>query len=88
MQYEPTEQVKNSLWNMFHLTGYAYNKEGNIRDFLYSRRCFNFIQADLKDGLRSAAIPTDEIKDEIKNKFKEGVTVYHIFYNGTSEIID
>ena len=88
LQYEPSEQVKNSLWSMFHLTGYAYNKEGNIRDFLYSRRCFNFIQADLKDGLRSAAIPTDEIKDEIKNKFKEGVTVYHIFYNGTSEIID
>ena len=33
-------------------------------------------------------IPTEEIKDEIKQKFKEGVTAYHIFFNGTSNIID
>lgn len=88
MQYEPTEQVKNALWSMFHLTGYAYNKEGQLKDFLYSRRCFNYVQADLKDGLRVSMIPTEEIKDEIKQKFKEGVTAYHIFFNGTSNIID
>lgn len=87
-KYEPTETVKNALWDMFHLTGYAYNRDGNIKDFFYSRRCFNFVQADLVDGNDINLLPTDEIKQEIKDKFNEGVTIYHKFYNGTSEIID
>lgn len=87
-KYEPSDSVKDALWNMFHLTGYAYNRNGNIKDFFYSRRCFNFVQAELEDGEAITVIPTEDLRDDIKEKFKEGVTVYHKFYNGTTEMID
>ena len=71
--YECSERMKKVLGDLFYYCGYKLEQQGipNIS----SRYWFNFVQAEL--------ILTDtnnipvEIEDDIKEKFKNGVTFFH-----------
>ncbi len=76
MKYQISDEMENLLYKLFFYTGYKCNIIGNIEDYINSRYYFNFIQADLHLINVSKLIPNDLI-EEFKNKFKEGVSFFH-----------
>lgn len=75
---EPSKQVKESIYNLFRLTGYACDYYG-IPSFT-SRKFYNFIQCepDFEDSEWGYG---NELLDDIKARFRIGVTVYHKYNN-------
>lgn len=54
--------------------GYTYNKLGNIYDFIKTRKYFNYLQGIVYD---IDAHISEQVKDQIKNIFINGVRVWH-----------
>lgn len=71
--YEVSDEIKESLWNLFFHFGYRSNKRGVPTET--GRIWFNFIQADVvfKDTINLS----DDIIEDIKNRYKNGITVFH-----------
>lgn len=76
MKYQISDEMENLLFKLFFYTGYKCNIIGNIEDYIHSRYYFNFIQAELHLINVNKLIPNDLI-EEFKNKFKEGVSFFH-----------
>lgn len=75
---EPSDAVKKSIYNLFRLTGYACDYYG-VPNFT-SRKFYNFIQCDpVFDD--KAWLYGNEILNDIKARFRIGVTVYHKYNN-------
>ena len=77
MKYEVSPTMKQALLDMFYYCGYATQeqKKPNVS----TRYWFNFLQCDLVMGtsFNTNTNISTEIIDEIKKKFKEGVTFFH-----------
>ena len=75
--YSISDILKNALWDLFHYYGYRTQeyKAPNVN----TRVNFNFVQGEvlLKDYSFN-----EDIANEIKNKWKEGITFFHP-HNGT-----
>lgn len=74
IEYKPTDQMKNALYNLFRLTGYACDEYG-IPNF-NSRYWYNFVQCEPQFVQNNNAVYNDFL-DDIKNRFKLGVTIFH-----------
>lgn len=70
--YEVSSYLKEALWNLFHYFGYKCQYYGvpNIK----SRCNFNFVQGDV---ILEDYIFDEDIANEIKKKWKEGITFFH-----------
>lgn len=79
--YEPSEIMKKALWDLFYYCGYATHEQ-KIPD-ITSRSNFNFVQGEviIEDYNFS-----DEFADEIKLRWKEGITFFHVMPNNFYDI--
>ena len=75
--YEVSTDMQRVLSDLFHYCGYTINKQG-MPD-VYSRRSFNFLQATLV--IDETNNLTNEIVEDIKEKFENGVTFLHLNFN-------
>ena len=71
--YKISNQMEKALDDLFYYFGYADNVYG--KPYIDTRVWFNFLQCDLNCDTWDN-IPED-IREEIKNKFAEGVTFFH-----------
>lgn len=79
--YEPSAIMKNALWDLFYYCGYATHEQ-KIPDV--TTRCnFNFVQGEviIQDYNFS-----DDFADEIKLRWKEGITFFHVMPNNFYDI--
>lgn len=69
-----SDEVKNSIYTLFRLTGYACNDYGipNVNSRLY----YNFLQCDA-DIEESSWTAGKDFLDDIKSRLKTGVTIFH-----------
>ena len=91
--YEPSRAVKESIFNLFRFAGYKSDKqtgnplmEAGTYDLdhydgwcLHTRRCFDYLECSPKFAFKFTL--NDEILDNIKERFQQGVTIYHYIYN-------
>ena len=70
--YELSNVMKMAMWDLFHYCGYATHEQKvpNVKTRLY----FNFVQADI---VYDEFTFNEDIADDIKNKWKQGVTFFH-----------
>ena len=73
--YEVSDRIKETLWNLFFYTGYKTDELKSPQ--LHTRYYFNFIQADIEYKLNKTTIIPIYARDDIKNKFAEGITIIH-----------
>ena len=78
--YSISQDLKTQVYELFYKTGYASNRVG-IPD-LYSRYDFNFIQCEPDFTTKANPIWKDYIED-VKERFRLGVTYFHSFYDTT-----
>lgn len=69
-----SDRVKQSIYNLFRLTGYGCD-DYQIPNFA-SRLYYNFVQCD-PDIEESSWTGSKQFLDDIKARFKAGVTVFH-----------
>lgn len=81
--YEPSEKQKNRIALLFHYCGYKAEYLGIPN--LKSRLRFNYIQADIDISETAQAFLSNnfnnEIIDNYKGKWAEGITIMHHFRN-------
>ena len=81
--YEPSEKQKNRIALLFHYCGYKAEYLGIPN--LNSRLRFNFIQADIDISETAQAFLSSNFNNEIienyKGKWAEGITIMHHFRN-------
>ena len=70
--YELSDRMKQAMWDLFYYCGYATHEQKipNVTTRLY----FNFVQADI---VFDEFTFNEDIADDIRNKWKEGVTFFH-----------
>lgn len=69
-----SDEVKNSIYTLFRLTGYACNDYGV--PVTNTRLYYNFLQCDADIEESSWTAGTDFL-DDIKSRLKTGVTIFH-----------
>lgn len=67
---QPREAILDSLWNLFYFYGYADNKLYDQMPSLFTRRYFNFIQAEV--GVCQITDPI--IRNYLIEAYKDGIT--------------
>lgn len=72
VRYEVSQRMKNAMWDLFHYCGYATNEQKVPHTD--TRLYFNFIQADI---VYDDYTFNDDIADDIKNRWAQGVTFFH-----------
>ena len=81
--YEPSEKQKNRIALLFHYCGYKAEYLGIPK--LRSRLRFNYIQADIDISETAQAFLSNNFNNEIienyKVKWAEGITIMHHFRN-------
>ena len=70
--YELSDIMKQAMWDLFHYCGYATHEQ-KVPD-VTTRLYFNYVQADIVYEEFSF---DEDIADDIKNKWKQGVTFFH-----------
>lgn len=73
MKYQPTEETQKLFLKLFHLCGYARNKQETINT--NNRLWFNYVQCEPVFE-SNQEIPNDFL-DDIKGRYTMGVTIYH-----------
>ena len=71
--YAISDEMKQVLNDLFYYAGYVVNKQ--MIPNINSRYWFNFVQASLV--INDSSNLTNEIEDDIKEKFEQGVTFLH-----------
>lgn len=72
VRYEVSQRMKNAMWDLFHYCGYATNEQKVPHTD--TRLYFNFIQADV---VFDDYTFNDDIAEDIKNRWAQGVTFFH-----------
>lgn len=72
VRYEVSDRMKNAMWDLFHYCGYATNEQKVPHTD--TRLYFNFIQADI---IYDDYNFNDDIAEDIKNRWAQGVTFFH-----------
>lgn len=72
MTYEMSPQMKNAVYTLFRLGGYACDDYG-VPNF-NTRYWYNFVQADV---YFDAPYIYEDFLDDIRGRFKQGITVFH-----------
>lgn len=80
-KYECSDIMKELFYNLFFYTGYVSNRMG-VPD-INSRLYFNYVEADVI--LEDYANMSDEIRTELVNLFKNGLTYIHKVSEGTEQ---
>lgn len=83
VEYSTSEIMTDALWNLFHYFGYATHeyKVPSVTSRLY----FNYVCADI---VFKEYRFNDDIAEEIKSKWKQGVTFFHKVMDGTTATWD
>lgn len=76
LEYRPSDETRQMLFNLFYYYGYACNETGAPTH--HNRYYFDFLQCDAEfdDGSGNRLFSRSFI-DEVKRKFSEGVTYLH-----------
>ena len=77
IRYECSSRMQHILDDLFYYCGYVHNEQG--KPSIHTRRSFNFVQASLE--VDQTTNLTNEILDDIKEKFEQGVTFLHYSFN-------
>lgn len=75
--YECSPQMRRVLDDLFFYCGYVINEQ--MKPNVNTRRSFNFVQASLV--INHTNNLTNEVMDDIKEKFDQGVTFLHYSFN-------
>lgn len=75
--YKCSPQMDRVLDDLFFYCGYAVNEQ--MKPDINTRRSFNFVQASLV--INHTNNLTDEVMDDIKEKFDQGVTFLHYSFD-------
>ena len=88
--YELEEDEYSRVDARFRYFGYAVDKYGNPADFyMSSRHAYNYIKADPVFNQDATYIVTPEYLDEISEKIRAGITIWHLpFLVANSYIFD
>lgn len=81
VRYELTDVMKQALWDLFYYCGYATHEQKVPN--LYTRNNFNFCQADI---VFENYPFSEDIAEEVKQKWKEGITQFHLLPNDTYDV--
>lgn len=86
-EYTPTFQMKSVIANYFHETGYYSPETTNPNTYFNTRRSFNFVKFKpiITDN---NLVKLSMFADDLKDKCDLGITIYHVFNNGTEDLID
>lgn len=76
LEYRPSDETRQMLFNLFYYYGYACNETGTPTH--HNRYYFDFLQCDAEfdDGSGNRLFSRSFV-DEVKRKFSEGVTFLH-----------
>ena len=77
VRYECSTRMRRVLDDLFYYCGYVHNEQG--KPSIHTRRSFNFVQATLE--IDHSTNLTNEILEDIKEKFENGVTFLHYSFN-------
>ena len=95
--YKTPDYIEDMVDNYFYFYGYADNtllsQYGNFDDFrndeLMSRAWFNYIEMEIVwTPSINFTLPDEDILEEVKNKFREGVTFFHYHAMSSSTVDD
>jgi hypothetical protein len=74
-EYDALENDKKQLDDIMYLTGFAYDRLDNIRNYDNIRHYFNFVQANI-ESFNGLSI-SNQIRDDLKVRFANGVRFWN-----------
>lgn len=80
-EFSPREEELNYLDTYFHL--YGYNTLEYKKPNLETRYHFNYIQMELVNYEVNVSTITTEVLEDIKERFRKGITILHAHFNET-----
>ncbi len=100
INYEPSKEVKESIYNLFRFAGYKSDKKtgnpittaGTFEDThsygwcLHTRRCYDYLECTPIFNHDDFTL-NNEVLNNIKERFQQGLTIYHCIEN-TKDIIN
>lgn len=95
--YKTPDYIEDMVDNYFYFYGYADNtllsQYGNFNDFrndeLMSRAWFNYVEMEIVwNPSVNFTLPDEDILEEVKNKFAQGVTFFHYHAMSSSTVDD
>src|SRR5690554_593051 len=82
-EFSPRDEELNYLDTYFHL--YGYNTLEYKKPNLKTRYHFNYIQMELVNYEVNLSTITTEILEDIKERFRKGLTILHAHYDSTTD---
>ncbi len=79
IEYELLPNAKNRLSNYFKRYGYKYNRYTQLHNCIYARPHYNYVKTHVTN-IVSEKVPHKYL-EEIKNIFKNGITLWHMDNN-------
>ena len=76
-QFELDTLEKYYLDNYFHYFGYSYLTIGYPTNLYNSRKYWNYIQLEVIGSIKNNSMITEEIENDIIERFANGVTIFH-----------
>src|SRR5690554_1071342 len=76
-QFELEAIEKNYLDNYFHYFGYSYLTIGYPTQLYNSRKYWNYIELEVIGTLKNNSMITEEVENDIIERFESGVTIFH-----------
>ena len=78
--YGLSDEMSEALYNLFYYNGYATRRYFNDTLYTSERINFNFIQAEIE--IYGSNRINEEHLEAIRQKWKEGVTIFHYYHEG------
>ena len=73
--YESLEHEEQSFDDYIYLNGFSYGERGNIFDFIFTRRIFNYIECDIIES--TLPLISNDEKERLIQKLSSGVRFIH-----------
>lgn len=76
-EYDILPHEKEIVNEQMFRYGFNYNKNGDIKDFVNTRKYFNFVQATIGTIQTSGVSLSNEIRTKFRERFERGVRFWH-----------
>lgn len=76
-EYDILHHEKDIINEQMFRYGFNYNKNGDIKDFVNTRKYFNFVQATIGTIQTSGVSLSNEIRTKFRERFERGVRFWH-----------
>lgn len=80
-QFELDTLEKFYIDNYFHYFGYSYLTIGYPTNLYNNRKYWNYIQLEVIGSIKNNSMITEEIENDIIERFNNGVTIFHYVSN-------